>query len=72
VIKRITLRGTGTNPFTLDEDGHQLALDTTFATLRDALQNDPEADVSAGIAVYKDATERAVTQKSKKSLPMLF
>ena|GEM_PF-1015303 len=71
IIKRILLRGTGRNPFNLDESDHQTALDTTFAAVRDALQANPSANINTLVASYKDAIEDAfgVTFEGENSAP---
>lgn len=58
-ITKVVIRGTGANPFTLDETNHQNTLDTKFAAIRTALQTNPSADVSAAVGEYKTAIQNA-------------
>jgi hypothetical protein len=61
-LKNITLRGTGVNPFapeTEAETEQQQALDEAFDDIKNALQADPEADISSLITTYQGEIEDA-------------
>jgi hypothetical protein len=58
-ITKLVVRGTGANPFTLDEDSHQSALDDAFTDIRTALQANPSANITTLVGDYKDAIHNA-------------